>query len=276
MLKVGSKTRLYLGLSGIFISIIISYLLISHLSENWALVVATALASCWVIYFMNRWRFEPPSYAQQLKDIIAILNLQPLRQDVFLPFTKWAMEPSDLLNLVEYIQQNNSQAIVECGSGLSSLIVATALRQKNSGHLFSIEEDLNWYNLMCNLIKTHQLSDWITVVYAPLEAYKQKGINTEWYSSQMLKPIFDTFDRLDVVIVDGPIRSNKTSRSPALFAFAPLIDHSTLVILDDANRQEEQQVITTWKEMFDITIEDHSSSQRGQAYIRQQKINCVP
>ena len=267
MFDTGSRTRLLLSLGAIFASICIIYRVVLFFAPIWASPVAIALTGCWIIFLMHRWQRVPADYSSEFADLAAMITIQPLREKVFLPFGQWAMEPASLLQIINYIQIHQCESVVECGSGLSTLIIGALFQQNQRGHIISLEEDPEWHEIMSNMLAEQGLNSYVTLISAPLQPYNSSGEETLWYSREHLAVIFQEFSHLDLLIIDGPIASSSASRYPALPEFEPLIDDQTLIILDDSNRPREQNILETWKQMYDLDIEFRNRSKRGQAYI---------
>lgn len=78
------------------------------------------------------------------RELRAFINLQPLFGKTFLPYGLWAMEADNLQNLLSTIQYNDYRTVVECGAGVSTLLIGSLLRQLGRGHIYSLEEDEKW------------------------------------------------------------------------------------------------------------------------------------
>jgi len=268
MLEIGSKTRLLVGLIIIFVLINAFYFLCLWFLPAAAVPFTLGLGICIVIYFIYRWQIKPPTYDKEIQDLHGMLNLLPLLNGTFLPFGSWAMEPQSLVNLLSSIQLQKCHTIVECGSGLSTLLIAALLEQQAQGHLFSIEEDNEWYHLMVKLIRQRGLEHRVTLIHAPLTKYNGLSEAIEWYSTSEIARSLGGIAHIDLLLVDGPKSKTPLSRYPALPFFQPWIDQSTMLVLDDARRAHEQIVLERWQLEFPVTIDTDLSSAHGQARVR--------
>lgn len=269
MLPLGSKTRTAAGLLAVFVSVNLLYLVARTIYEPLALPTSIGFATTLIILIMRRWHREPPQYDQELRKLISMVNLMPLMHETFLPFGWWAMEPEGLVTLLSHIQLHRPRVIVECGAGLSTLLIGNLIKQNRSGHLYSVEEDKNWHRTMSDLINVQGLEEWITLVHAPLEPYSVgDGHEVKWYSTEALKQALSTVDRIGLLIVDGPKTVDQLSRFPALPHFASMVDGNTLLVLDDANRPQEAYVIDEWQKRYNLSVKIHEGPKRKQAYIR--------
>jgi hypothetical protein len=58
---------------------------------------------------------------------------------------------------------------------------------------------------------------------------------------------------LDLVVIDGPPAyrsSDSRAREPAMKILRPLLSDSAVVVLDDANRQGEADIVGVWERTF--------------------------
>lgn len=268
MLSLGPKGRLVLGLVALFILVNLVYVVVGRLYTPLALPATVGMTGVIVVYLMWRWRTKPPRYDQQLRRLAAMVELRPMLGETFFPFGGWALSASCLLRLMSYIQAQQPQVILECGSGLSTLLVGNLLKQSGRGHLYSAEEDEHWYRLMTNLVEDHDLNEYVTLVHGPLEPYVVgDDVEVQWYSRSTLRRRLSSVDRIDVLIVDGPKSIDELTRFPALPFFASRIDERTLVLLDDVDRPQEQAVMRHWSELYDLKAKIDRGSRRHQAYI---------
>ncbi|MDQ3587095.1 MAG: class I SAM-dependent methyltransferase [Actinomycetota bacterium] len=143
---------------------------------------------------------------------------------------------------------NNRKRIIECGGGISTLYMARLLSTKG-GHLFTIEEDPEWSEILGTMLVEHDLHDQVSIIVAPM-APTQLGVNgMPWYSSDKLEHLLDG-PPIDLLVVDGPQATEhrtRMARYPALPFFAPNLSEDCTVVLDDIGRQGEQDVLLRWE-----------------------------
>jgi predicted O-methyltransferase YrrM len=176
------------------------------------------------------------------------------------------MEPDALLHLLSVAQAHRCRVIVECGSGVSTIAIGKLLRQSQTGHLYSLEENESWHATMSGILNSEGLSDYVTLLYAPLERYPEPV--APWYKLERASQILESARHIDLLLIDGPKSVTTFSRFPALPVFAPGLDEASLIVLDDSKRPNEMAVIKRWRETFNLIIEEPGPSLRGQAYIR--------
>ncbi len=190
-------------------------------------------------------------------------------KDNFLPLSQtWSMEPEALVDIVNHIQINDCKVIVECGSGVSTILIGNLLKQRNRGQLYALEDDRDWHDFLSGILSKQELNRYVTLVYAPLKPFPGSIANTSWYDTERANLALNTVSSIDLLIVDGPKSVNELSRAPALSFFESRINGSSLIILDDANRSMERGVLDRWQQEFNITIVRQSETCKGQAYIQ--------
>jgi hypothetical protein len=128
-------------------------------------------------------------------------------------------------------------AILECGSGATTLLIAAlTARQGNSFVVF--EHNLEWYHYMHELLGqlgyTH-----VNLVYAPLVDYGQYS----WYSV----PDELQTDAFSLVICDGPPGNNPGGRYGLLPAMQQRLAQDCVILLDDSHRPAERRIIDIWR-----------------------------
>ncbi len=263
-LDVG-KIRFAVRLVVTCLAIIIAYYISSLIVPGWSTPIAIACSTGAVLFCMHRWRIIPPNYAGEFRDLRALVNLTPLMQSTFLPMGWWAMEPSLLLELLGVFQNKRPENVIELGSGVSTILIARLLRQNGAGQVLSIEEDAAWCETMSRIIAQDGLENHARVIHAPLVQYQDS--EQDWYDVDIVTHALEEVRRADIVIVDGPKSRTPMSRYPALVVFDAVIDSCTLLILDDAQREYEAQVLSRWQEERAMTVDMHHGIGRSQAYV---------
>ena len=136
--------------------------------------------------------------------------------------------------------------MVECGSGLSTVVLARCLQINGEGHVYSMEHMPEFAQVTREELQHQGLAEWATVLDAPLVAHNINGQQFQWYQVDQLPT-----EPFDLLIVDGPpARTGPTPRYPAgQKLFARLSPRATIFI-DDAARPEERAVIGKWQMEF--------------------------
>jgi predicted O-methyltransferase YrrM len=169
----------------------------------------------------------------------------------YLPWTTGSMLPAALVAVCNEIVHGRRTTIVECGSGVSTVVLARLLRQRGiGGTVVALEHDPDWARLVSELLANEQLSAFARVIHAPLAG------EPPWYS---LSAMAELPEVVDLLIVDGPpadLPGNGLRRAPALAALESRLSQAAVVYLDDLNRAGEQAAVAGWqatnKWIFDI------------------------
>ncbi len=160
----------------------------------------------------------------------------------YLPWTTGSMRPAGLVEVCNEIVHGDRTRILECGSGVSTVLLARLLRERGRGVLTSFEHDPHWATLMQDHLQREHLDQIARVVHAPLQG------EPPWYRPDEVP------DEIDLLIVDGPPAfepGHGAARGPALVRLDDTLVHDATVILDDIDRPGEQQIIVTWETSTD-------------------------
>lgn len=182
---------------------------------------------------------DEPRHAE---DLHAWHVLRPLLDaGGYLPWSTGAMRPAGLVVVANEIVHHGRTRIVECGSGVSTILLARLLRQRGAGTVAAIEHDGDWAALVDDLLRRESLTDIAEVVHAPLEG------DPLWYAAAPLEALPA---EIDLLVVDGPPAyqpGHEHRRAPALPFFAPRLVDGATVVLDDIARPGELGVLARWE-----------------------------
>jgi len=153
-------------------------------------------------------------------DLLAMQALAPL-SSTYLPWSASAMRPSGVAVLNE-IFVNRRRCVVELGSGVSTFFIARLLRQRG-GHIWTVEHDERWADLVGEELASEGLGDVVTVVHAPLTPIQSEWPDEEasWYDQSCLKEM-TAGAPVDLLIVDGP-PAYEAGREHARYPRGPLL-----------------------------------------------------
>jgi hypothetical protein len=194
---------------------------------------------------------------QDLKDLLALQALAPLTSR-YLPWTVSAMRPSGVRTVLNEIMVNRRQRIVELGGGVSTFFIGRLLLQRG-GHLWTVEHDERWADLLDQELANEDLDKVVTVARVPLDpgAPVWPGEDAIWYErTTLLQAIGE--EPVDLLIIDGPPayqEGREHSRYPAVPVFAPMFADDYAVLVDDIDRAGEEDIMTRWEREFGITFD---------------------
>jgi hypothetical protein len=176
----------------------------------------------------------------------ALQSIKQLFADaIYIPPTRgWAGSPDFLLKLVELVITESPKYVAELGSGVSSVVLGLALSKFGNGKLVSIDHDNDFAQSTRKFIEVNKLTKIVKVEHCPLSEYQFSGSKWKWYDLSRVN--FE--HKIDLLVVDGPPRLlQERSRFPALPILKDKLSTNATIILDDSNRENEQQVIEGWK-----------------------------
>ena len=195
-------------------------------------------------------------WRQRRQDLVRLQRIKDELQDLIwlssrisprrpLPLDQsWAPEHVTLNAAWEIIRQRRPKTVLELGSGLSSLVMAYALEANGIGELVSLEDGLEYAVATRNLLAEHGMEARATVIDAPLEQVVIDGQRVPWYSQSAIPaPIC-----IDVLFVDGPSGGLfPMIRFPALPLLRRYLADDAVVIIDNANREDESAMLRRWQ-----------------------------
>jgi predicted O-methyltransferase YrrM len=195
----------------------------------------------------------------QIESLIGLYN--ELKFSKSLQKTRgWAGSPDFLLFIAKVAQSKNPMVIIECSSGVSTVVLAQCLKLNGQGHLYSLEHDSFFAEQTRMELKRHQLDEWSTVVDAPLKHYYINDQEWLWYSLDNLPKNLE----VDMIVIDGPpFHIQNLARYPAGPLLFNMLNKSGSVILDDAAREEEQKILKIWKKEFPRLTEFNANCEKG-------------
>jgi predicted O-methyltransferase YrrM len=187
---------------------------------------------------------------RDIGDIHGLVRLGPYTQDLPLPMGGgWALTGDSAALLAREVLARKPEAILELGSGVSTLILGQILKRSGRGRLLSVDHDPEWANQTRRFVEVLGLGDVVTVVDAPLKDITTGNQESaKWYD--IPEDSLDSFGGIDLLLVDGPpqARDNpQAARYPALPMLRRRLSPHALIFVDDANRKTESEMVQRWQ-----------------------------
>ncbi|MGH8793029.1 MAG: class I SAM-dependent methyltransferase [Stackebrandtia sp.] len=170
-----------------------------------------------------------------------------LRPKSALPATGgWAASADLLRCLYDTVRDEGRSRIVECGSGVSTLVMAYALRELGGGKITSLDHDADFAAQTRRMLEQHELQQWAEVRHAPLTKLELDDEIWLWYE---LAEVPD--GPFDMLVIDGPPRATRDqARYPALPLLYDRLGDDAVVVLDDHIRPDERAAAARWIETY--------------------------
>lgn len=182
-------------------------------------------------------------------DIHGLVRLQPYTQDLPLPIGGgWALAGDSAAILVREALIGKPRAILELGSGVSTLMLGQVLKRRGGGHLLSIDHDPVWAERTRQQVAFLGLGDFVTVFDRPLKAQSVGNQSFHWYDIPAAR--LDELGPIDLLLVDGPPEleiNAMAARYPAMPMLRQRLSPHALIFVDDAGRQTEQSMVERWQ-----------------------------
>ena len=194
--------------------------------------------------------YQADNLYSQLESLTALYHeIKPNKS--FPQLRDWAASPDFLLEIYKYCERENPKVIVECSSGASTIVLAYYARKHTNIRVLSLEHDKEYASKTQNELHRHGLAEHAAVIHAPLKEYAITGDNYFWYDTDQLVNSLPA--TIDLIIVDGPPHYlSKNSRYPALPLLNKNMSKTGALILDDANRKAEKEIVKLWAKQFNI------------------------
>lgn len=195
---------------------------------------------------------------RQIEALIGLYQTLPL--DLALPpLRDWAGSPDYLSILAQEIIKKRPETIVECGSGASSLIIGACLKKLGKGHCYSLDHNLEYAQKTREALTQQGLSEFVTIIDAPLMPISINSENWNWYTLTQL-----TVDKIDLLNIDGPpMDTGPLARYPAIPLLLNRLAENAVIILDDAGRPDERAAVSRWQNEFNLLNTVYLNTEKG-------------
>ena len=155
----------------------------------------------------------------------------------------WSADIDLLRGLLDWFPKTRGP-ILECGSGLSTLLLAS-LASMHGRQVHSLEHDPDWAERVSRALPSRASSS-VEVTVAPIRHYD----DFDWYTMEPLT----TLSGVGFVVCDGPPGSTRGGR----YGMAPMVHNclaaGCVVLLDDTHRDAEREVLNRWCTDYGATI----------------------
>jgi predicted O-methyltransferase YrrM len=176
-------------------------------------------------------------------------------------FTRWSI-PDDAMEIIHgLIVEARPHLVLECGSGRSTPQIA-AWVEEFDGRVLSLDHEVDFALSTGRYVHDNGLAELCDVRWAELVPHEAADCLADvWYD----RAGWAHLQRIDVLLVDGPPgHTAPYARDPAFPLLQTRLSPSALVIVDDTNRQEEQDILAHWQQLEPGLERTHAQHSTGQ------------
>lgn len=165
----------------------------------------------------------------------------------------WAMDATNLVAALDIIERQCPRVVVELGSGTSSAWIGRLVRRLGTGRVISLDHEARYADGTRAVIERLGLTDCVEVRVASMVDAGIAEHETPWYDISVL----DDVTAIDVMIIDGPPdMTGPMARYPALPMLVDRMSDGALILVDDAGRSSETEMIDRWKQEYPVLTEE--------------------
>ena len=140
--------------------------------------------------------------------------------------------------------------ILECGSGLSTILVGAVAKERGQSH-WALEHKSEWAARVQRDLTRYQL-DSVRLCAKPLKDHGEFC----WYDP----PLESMPDRFSLVVCDGPPGRTKGGRYGLVPIMRERLQPGCVILLDDAGRDQELAIARSWEAELDASVETPGSA----------------
>jgi hypothetical protein len=134
--------------------------------------------------------------------------------------------------------------------------------------LVSIDHDPEYAEATRAYLRANDVEDLVDLRIAPLVRDPDHGPEVPWYDTRRLADL----TAIDMLIVDGPpMPVHPLVRRAALPYFRSRLQSEWYVLLDDADRPGEQEILADWQRLFPDLHVRHFATEKGAALVTPSK-----
>lgn len=187
------------------------------------------------------------------QNIRALVNVRPLTGRLPFGFDAWSADPVLMDVILDALSKGFPERVVECGSGWSTLLIASFFRERRTGRVISLEHDEHFARMTKQRLREYGLEDFAEVIHAPLVERELDGRRWRWYGPEA-EAALDA--PLELLVVDGPPGiPGARSRYPAVPILAARLAEQWVILLDDGLRSDETWIAQRWGQVLGVKPE---------------------
>lgn len=159
------------------------------------------------------------------------------------PMRNMAISPDFAAALVAHVLELKPRTILEFGSGTSTVLCGYCLEMLGEGTVISIDHEEKYAEQTRKLLREHAVERFARVLTSPLKSVSLPPGHWRWYETSFIEGL----PAIDLLVVDGPpSQVQQMSRYPALPLIASKLSASATILIDDAAREDERDMLRRW------------------------------
>ncbi|MBN1506420.1 MAG: class I SAM-dependent methyltransferase [Sedimentisphaerales bacterium] len=183
-------------------------------------------------------------------------------------FSGYSLTGSGCLWLYKYVTACRPSCIVECGSGLSTVVISLAIRDLGTQgmgiHFVSLDHESHWLEATRAVLDILQVSPHVQLSHSPI--IEMHYLGNVFHAYDVPRTLGS--EVIDLLFVDGPPRQyGRLGVVPGLLE--NLCDNA-LIVLDDAERLSERQCVEFWVRHCGLSLIGYAPKGHGLALLRKQ------
>jgi hypothetical protein len=190
----------------------------------------------------------------------ALISMYRILEDrpIFPPTRGWAASPDFLYLLFRYVMEAKPRLILELGGGATTIVLGLLCEKLGRGKVVSVENHPVFAERLRNETSSRGLDDIVEIIHAPLKEIRLDGFEELflWYDLAGAE-----LSGVEMLVIDGPFgRVNRLARYPAGPLLFPMLSPGAAVFVDDADREDEMEMVRLWRGLYpDLGIRHHST-----------------
>ena len=182
-----------------------------------------------------------------IRDASALLTLHDLypTPGEHVPLTSWSAYPATALMLTEHVRELPADStVLELGSGATTVWMALASRRRGGDvRIVSLEASADFAEVTRTAVRRNGVDDLVDLRVAALDAVTTKHGEQQWYEA----PSWSDLTGISLLFIDGPPGgTGPHARYPAVEQLADRLAPGAIVVIDDADRDDEKAMLADW------------------------------
>ncbi|HUG39793.1 MAG TPA: class I SAM-dependent methyltransferase [Longimicrobiales bacterium] len=179
-----------------------------------------------------------------VRQLRAFINIRPFTGDRLLAHDPWAMDALLAEQILSLIDEGR-EAVVELGSGHSTVLIAGRLEARGRGRVVAVDHLAGYADRTRRWLADAGLEGRAVVVHAPLADREVDGRTLSWYRAEALDAALPA--RIDLLVVDGPpALPGPDARWPAVPLLQARLAPGAAILMDDGDRPTERRAAFDW------------------------------